>query len=88
MTGSVAGSRAYPALAEIAGLELTAAHCRALPDARAIARLAALRWHQGAALDAADLVPLYLRDKVALTEARARGVIAVSHRTVTDLIVG
>jgi tRNA threonylcarbamoyladenosine biosynthesis protein TsaB len=62
------GFASYRALAEIAGLRITAAHCRALPDARAIARLAALRWHQGAALDAADLVPLYLRDKVALTE--------------------
>lgn len=39
----------------------------------ALAKLAMLAWHQGPHLDAADTVPIYVRDKVALTEAE-RGV--------------
>ncbi len=62
------GFASYPALAALPGLSITAADYRALPDARAIARLAAVRWRRGEALDAADLVPLYVRDKVAQTE--------------------
>jgi tRNA threonylcarbamoyladenosine biosynthesis protein TsaB len=41
----------------------------ALPNAREIAWLGTLRLGQGEGIDAADLQPLYLRDKVALTEA-------------------
>jgi tRNA threonylcarbamoyladenosine biosynthesis protein TsaB len=37
--------------------------------AAALARLARAAWAQGAAVDAADALPLYLRDKVALTTA-------------------
>jgi tRNA threonylcarbamoyladenosine biosynthesis protein TsaB len=62
------GFASYPALTKIADLDITADDCRALPDARAIAQLAALRWARGEALDAAALEPLYVRDKVAKTE--------------------
>jgi tRNA threonylcarbamoyladenosine biosynthesis protein TsaB len=41
----------------------------ALPRAEHIARLALLRLEIGEGLDPADVVPVYLRDKVALTEA-------------------
>ncbi|MBL8323413.1 MAG: tRNA (adenosine(37)-N6)-threonylcarbamoyltransferase complex dimerization subunit type 1 TsaB [Rubrivivax sp.] len=37
--------------------------------AHALLRLAQVAWHAGAAVDAADALPLYLRDKVALTSA-------------------
>jgi tRNA threonylcarbamoyladenosine biosynthesis protein TsaB len=46
---------------------------RALPQARAMARLGALRLAAGEGVDPALLEPLYLRDKVARTEAE-RGV--------------
>lgn len=46
----------------------------ALPNAEHMVNLALLRLAQGEGLDAADLQPLYLRDKVAFTEAeRAAG---------------
>jgi tRNA threonylcarbamoyladenosine biosynthesis protein TsaB len=41
--------------------------------AAALARLARAAWAQGAAVDAADALPLYLRDKVALTTAEREG---------------
>jgi tRNA threonylcarbamoyladenosine biosynthesis protein TsaB len=41
----------------------------ALPNAREIARLGAIRLAAGCGLDPAELKPLYLRDKVAFTEA-------------------
>ena len=63
------GFSAYPALATLPGVTTDAARSAALPNAREIARLGALRLQTGAALDAADLTPLYLRDKVAFTEA-------------------
>jgi tRNA threonylcarbamoyladenosine biosynthesis protein TsaB len=44
----------------------------ALPQARHLAQLAALRLARGEAVDAALLQPLYLRDKVALTEEERR----------------
>ena len=62
------GFAAYPALAALPGLEIDAARRAALPNAREIARLGALRLAREG-LDPADLQPLYLRDKVALTEA-------------------
>ncbi len=45
------------------------------PTAAAVARLAAPRFARGEGLDAAAAVPLYVRDKVALTTAErlARG---------------
>jgi tRNA threonylcarbamoyladenosine biosynthesis protein TsaB len=63
------GFSAYPVLAALPGVETDALRGAALPNAREIARLGALRLTGGAALDAADLKPLYLRDKVAFTAA-------------------
>ena len=65
------GFTAYPSLAErLGGMQLTAADRMALPDARNVARLGRLRLELNEALtDPADLVPLYVRDKVALTES-------------------
>ncbi|MBL8339927.1 MAG: tRNA (adenosine(37)-N6)-threonylcarbamoyltransferase complex dimerization subunit type 1 TsaB [Rubrivivax sp.] len=68
-------------LGAIAGSALSAfgarLHCppgvRRVADERdrahALLRLAQAAWHAGAAVDAADALPLYLRDKVALTSA-------------------
>ena len=62
------GFSAYPVLATLPGVEIDALQSAALPNAREIARLGALRLvHEG--LDPADLKPLYLRDKVAFTES-------------------
>jgi tRNA threonylcarbamoyladenosine biosynthesis protein TsaB len=63
------GFSAYPVLAMLPGLTTDAARSTALPNAREIARLGAQRLELGGALDAADLQPLYLRDKVAFTAA-------------------
>jgi len=62
------GFSAYPILATLPGVTIDATRSAALPNAREIARLGALRLMTGG-LDAADLKPLYLRDKVAFTEA-------------------
>jgi tRNA threonylcarbamoyladenosine biosynthesis protein TsaB len=66
------GFSAYPELAALDGLELDAGAARALPDAREMAVLGALRFQAGEALDPADLQPVYIRDRVALTEAERR----------------
>jgi tRNA threonylcarbamoyladenosine biosynthesis protein TsaB len=66
------GFGAYPALAALPGVELDPAAGRALPHAREFARLGALRLALKEGLDPADISPLYLRDKVALTEAERR----------------
>lgn len=63
------GFAAYPLLAALPGLLLDPQDSQAVPDAREFARLGALRLRLGEGLDPADLCPLYLRDKVALTEA-------------------
>jgi tRNA threonylcarbamoyladenosine biosynthesis protein TsaB len=63
------GFSAYPELAQIQGVEIGPQERMALPNAREIARLGALRLAGGGGLDPAALQPLYLRDKVALTEA-------------------
>jgi hypothetical protein len=47
---------------------LPAGACEALPDAKDMARLGAIRLRLSEGRDPADLIPLYLRDKVALTE--------------------
>jgi tRNA threonylcarbamoyladenosine biosynthesis protein TsaB len=62
------GFSAYPVLVALPGVSTDQARSTALPNAREIARLGALRLAAGGALDAADLRPLYLRDKVAFTE--------------------
>lgn len=63
------GFSAYPELAALSGLMIRPEDACALPNAREIAWLGTLRLGQGEGIDAADLQPLYLRDKVALTEA-------------------
>jgi tRNA threonylcarbamoyladenosine biosynthesis protein TsaB len=63
------GFSAYPSLACLPGLDLSTEHGRALPHAREVARLGALRLADGKGVDPAALIPLYLRDKVALTIA-------------------
>jgi tRNA threonylcarbamoyladenosine biosynthesis protein TsaB len=63
------GFLAYPELAKIPGMKVHQRDGEALPNAREFALLGALRLARGGGVDAADLRPLYLRDKVALTEA-------------------
>jgi tRNA threonylcarbamoyladenosine biosynthesis protein TsaB len=66
------GFAAYPALAELPGLELHEGAASAAPRAQDFARLGALRFECGLDVDPAELQPLYLRNKVALTEAERR----------------
>ncbi len=68
-TGIGRGLGAYPRLAARLGLVLGDADAAALPDARELASLGALRYAGGDARDAALLAPLYVRDQVAQTEA-------------------
>lgn len=67
------GFSAYPALASLPGVSIDAARAAVLPNAREIARLGAKRLLAGGAIDAADIKPLYIRDKVALTTAERAG---------------
>lgn len=67
------GFAAYPALARIMGVSLAPLAADALPSAREMARIGMLRLIAGEGRDPAQLTPLYLRDKVALTEVE-RGV--------------
>ncbi len=66
------GFGAYPVLGTLPGVELRGEDSRALPNAREFARLGALRLGLGEGIDPAALTPLYLRDKVALTEVERR----------------
>jgi tRNA threonylcarbamoyladenosine biosynthesis protein TsaB len=63
------GFAAYPGLESLPGLALPPEDRNALPDASDMARLGLLRLIAGEGLDPADLVPMYVRNKVALTEA-------------------
>jgi tRNA threonylcarbamoyladenosine biosynthesis protein TsaB len=63
------GFSAYPLLGALAGVSTDEESRQALPNAREMARLGSLRLHARGGLDPGDLKPLYLRDKVALTEA-------------------
>jgi len=66
---AVAGS-AIEAFGERLPMPLQAVRVpRAHSRAAALARIALQAWQQGAAIDAAQALPLYLRDKVALTTA-------------------
>jgi len=67
--GSGRGLSAWPELIARLNLDCTAEARCALPDAAAIAALAARRRLAGAGVDPARLAPLYLRDQVAQTEA-------------------
>ncbi len=62
----------YPSLAAVSGLDPRLVDGRALPNARDMAWLGALRLAAGEGLDPAELRPMYLRNKVALTEAERR----------------
>jgi tRNA threonylcarbamoyladenosine biosynthesis protein TsaB len=66
------GFAAYPQLAMLPGLMVDPRDTLALPNSREVARLGAIKLRAGEALDPADLAPLYLRDKVALTTAERR----------------
>jgi tRNA threonylcarbamoyladenosine biosynthesis protein TsaB len=66
------GFAAYPLLAALPCLHLEPNDALGLPNARDFAALGALRLSLGEGLDPADLSPLYLRDKVAFTEAERR----------------
>jgi len=72
------GFAAYPQLAELPGLEFDPRDSRALPDARDMARLGAIRLLAKEGMDPADVVPQYVRDKVALTESERA---AAAHAT-------
>jgi tRNA threonylcarbamoyladenosine biosynthesis protein TsaB len=76
------GFAAYPLLAALPGLILGEGDSQALPDARDMARLGALRLLAGEGMDPADLQPRYLRDKVAMTESEraAHGQAAAGRR--------
>jgi tRNA threonylcarbamoyladenosine biosynthesis protein TsaB len=63
------GFGAYPELGALPGLALAPGATHALPDARDMARLGALRCQAGDGLDPGELIPVYVRDKVAFTEA-------------------
>jgi tRNA threonylcarbamoyladenosine biosynthesis protein TsaB len=67
------GFAAHPGLSVITGLSVGTDDARALPQAREMARLGAVRSSAGGGIDPAFLEPLYVRDKVALTEAE-RGI--------------
>ena len=66
------GFAAYPTLASLPGLVLPPGAAAALPDARDMSRLGRIRLAAGEGRDPADLEPLYLRNKVALTELERR----------------
>jgi tRNA threonylcarbamoyladenosine biosynthesis protein TsaB len=63
------GFDAYPELAALPGVETDLDDRRALPHAREMARLGAIRLRAGQGIDPADLEPRYVRNKVAFTEA-------------------
>ncbi len=63
------GLAAYPELQTLPGMLLRPRAADALPDARDMARLGAIRLRAGAGVDPSDLAPQYLRNKVAFTEA-------------------
>jgi tRNA threonylcarbamoyladenosine biosynthesis protein TsaB len=72
------GFAAHPDLAARLGLVLASGARDALPDARQMATLGAIRLRAGEGIDPADLTPLYLRDKVALDEAERAAVRAAA----------
>ena len=67
------GFTAYPQLTVLPGLSIGDAAALALPRAAEVARLGARRLAAGGGLDPAGLQPLYVREKVALTELERRG---------------
>jgi tRNA threonylcarbamoyladenosine biosynthesis protein TsaB len=67
------GFAAYPSLGSLPGAMFAPGARAALPDARDMARLGAIRFAAGEGVDPTLLAPLYLRDKVALTERERSG---------------
>jgi tRNA threonylcarbamoyladenosine biosynthesis protein TsaB len=67
------GFAVYPELSGLPSVRVDPADSRALPQARDMARLGAVRLEAGGGIDPQFLEPLYVRDKVAMTEAE-RGV--------------
>lgn len=65
--GCGSGFALNDALSARYGTQLCAVDAQAVPQAAAVARLAAAEFARGNAVDAALALPLYLRDKVALT---------------------
>lgn len=63
------GFAAYPELRALPGLRIHPPDGLALPHAREMARLGAVRLEAGGGIDPQFLEPLYVRDKVAMTEA-------------------
>lgn len=75
------GFVAYPELQGLRGLVLLPDAAQALPDARDVAALGSIRLRAGEGIDPAELMPRYVRDKVALTEserAAARATVALA----------
>ena len=66
------GFASYPQLLAATGVQITKGASEALPRAREMVRLGALRLAAGQGIDPAELLPRYLREKVALTEAERR----------------
>jgi tRNA threonylcarbamoyladenosine biosynthesis protein TsaB len=67
------GFSVHRGIAELPGVELRPEDAGVPPHAADLAALAALRMGAGEAVDPADLTPVYLRDKVAFTEAERAG---------------
>jgi tRNA threonylcarbamoyladenosine biosynthesis protein TsaB len=67
------GFAAYPTLAALPGMLMAAGAEFALPDARDLLLVAKHRFAAGEGRDPLNLEPVYLRDKVALTEAERAG---------------
>lgn len=63
------GFSAYPQLRELPGVAVEGEAGQALPRAREVALLGSRRLKAGLGRDPADLQPVYLRDRVAFTEA-------------------
>ncbi len=61
-----------PMLAAHYGTQLSGVDAQAVPQASAVARLAAIEFARGNVVDAALALPLYLRDKVALKTSERR----------------
>ena len=72
-TGIGRGFGAYAGLRTLPGVVLPAGADEALPDAADVVRLGALRLAAGEGVDPDNLRPVYLRDKVALTEIERAG---------------
>ena len=76
------------ALAVRYGTQLCGVDAQAVPQASAVARLAAIEFANGNAVDAALALPLYLRDKVALKTSEREEIRSTSMKPVLSLSKG